>query len=144
MKAITFQVIDNAGAIRVALQIAAMNIVKPTRITVELDAKKRSNRQNSTHWVGLLADISNQGVINGKQFSVKIWHEYLKERFLPEQFAEGKTMKNYIKWQEMPDGKMRMVGSTTQLTRSGFSDYMAECEAWAVSELGVRLSARPF
>ena len=105
--------------------------------------KKRTPSQNALQWVSMLGDISAQAVINNKQFSVKIWHEYLKELFLPNEFIAGKTMKNYIKWQMMPDGKLKMIGSTTGLTREGFSDYITECYSYGASELGVRFSCAP-
>ena len=112
-------------------------------VTIEPYVKKRSPGQNSLQWVSMLGDISAQAVINNKQFSVKIWHEYLKELFLPNEFTPGKTMKNYIKWQPTPDGGIKMVGSTTGLTKEGFSDYITECYAYGAGELGVRFSVNP-
>ncbi len=103
--------------------------------------KKRSNGQNSFQWVALLGDISMQGIIDGKQFSAAVWHEFLKEKLLPEQYEEGITLKSYAKWQEMPDGTLRMIGSTTKLTTKGFSQYVEKCYAWGTTELGIRFTA---
>lgn len=112
-------------------------------VSIEKFTKKRSNGQNSMQWVSLLGDFSMQGIIDGRQFSAKIWHEHLKELFLPEQFTPGETMKNYIKWQEMPGGKLKMVGSTTKLTTLGFSNYMEKCYSFGAQELEIKFTAKP-
>jgi len=103
--------------------------------------KSRSLGQNSLMWAQMMNDFSTQGIIKGKQFSVPVWHEYLKELFLPEHFEEGKTKKNYIKWMELPNGKLKMVGSTTALLTSGFSDYMERCYSYGAIELEIKFSA---
>ena len=112
-------------------------------VTIEPTKKRRSTGQNSMQWVALLSDFSNQVIIDGKQFSTAIWHEFLKERFLPETDLEGETLKNYCKWQAMPDGKLKMVGSTTKLTKLGFSNYMERCYAYGAGELDIRFTANP-
>lgn len=127
----------------------ALDAVKAIRsdpvmvVTIEKYTKKRSNGQNSMQWVSILGDFSMQGIINGKQFSAKIWHEHLKELFLPEEYIPGETLKNYIKWQEMPDGKLKMVGSTTKLTTLGFSNYMEKCYSFGAQELEIKFTANP-
>lgn len=121
--------------------IRSTTLVKPLVVQVERETKKRSSGQNSMQWVALLGDFSMQGIINGKQFSATIWHEYLKGLFLPNEYTEGKTMKNYIKYLEMPDGSLKMVGSTTKLTTAGFSDYMEQCYSYGAQELGIRFTA---
>ena len=113
------------------------------QVVIEPYVKKRTPSQNKLQWVSMLGDISEQAVMNNRQFSVKIWHEYFKELFLPNEFTPGKTLKNYIKWQEMPNGVMKMVGSTTGLTKEGFSDYITECYAYGAGDLGVRFSCAP-
>jgi hypothetical protein len=41
----------------------------------------------------------------------------------------------------LPDGTLKMVGSTTKLTTKGMSVYFEQLYAYAVSELDVRFSA---
>lgn len=110
-------------------------------VTIAPYKKKRSNGQNSLQWVALLGDFSMQAIIDGRQFAANVWHEHLKEQFLPESYEEGITLKGYMKWQEMPSGNLKMVGSTTKLTTKGFSEYMDRCYAYGGGELGIRFTA---
>jgi len=105
--------------------------------------KPRTLAQNSLMWAGMMSDFSTQGIINGKQFAVPVWHEYLKELFLPEHFEEGITKKNYLKWLELPNGKLRLVGSSTALTTRGFSEYCERCYHYGAYELEIKFSASP-
>jgi hypothetical protein len=123
--------------------IRRMNIEKPMVINVDPVTKKRSSAQNSMQWVALLGDFSMQGLVDGRQFSAPVWHEYLKGKFLPEKFTEGKTMKGYVKYIELPDGSLKLVGSTTKLTTSGFTDYMDLCYGYGACELGICFTANP-
>ena len=93
-----------------------------------------------------MKDISEQAYIGGKQFDVEIWHEFLKAKFLPNPECADVALlvKNPEKYQlfaPMPDGSMKCVGSTTQLTVRGFGEYMEAVQAWAVTECGVMFSA---
>ena len=104
--------------------------------------KKPSSDQQRRRMFGyVVGEISSQACLQGKQYSPKVWHEYLKAKFLPESFKVGITREGYVKYLEMPDGSMKMVGSTTQLTTLGHTNYVTECEAFAAQELGVRFSA---
>ena len=91
-------------------------------------------------WAGMLGDFAEQGVIDGRRFSQKVWHEYLKEKFLPDFPQDGITLKGYEKWLEMPSGEIRLVGSTTKLTTKGFSEYITQCHAFGAGELGIRFT----
>lgn len=106
-------------------------------IVIQPKTETRSMSQNAKQWADVLAQISQQAWIAGKQFSPEVWHEYLKNLFLPESFDPELTRKGYVKWSEMPDGYMKCVGSTTKLTKKGFSQYMTQVEAFATQELGV-------
>lgn len=103
--------------------------------------KPSSNEQRKRMFGYIVGEIASQGWLEGRQFSVEVWHEYLKAKFLPESFQEGITLDGYHKYLEMPDGSLKMVGSTTMLTARGHGNYITECEAWAAQELGVRFSA---
>jgi len=108
--------------------------------------KTRSSSANARHWAAIMKDLSEQAYVEGKQFSVEIWHSFLKAKFLPNPEDENIAMlvKNPEKYQlfaELPDGTVECVGSTTQLTVRGFSEYMEAVQAWAASECGVMFSA---
>jgi hypothetical protein len=107
--------------------------------------KKRTADHNSAMWAGMIADISEQAWISGRQFSKEVWHQYLKREFLPEGNEpdyDRMVMKNYRKWEEMPNGDRELIGSTTRLTGFGMGRYMERCEAYAANELGVRFTVR--
>jgi hypothetical protein len=75
--------------------------------------------------------------VHGRQYSALIWHEYFKEKFLPD-FPDPKLVKEgYRKYEETPDGKRVLVGSTSKLTKLGFSNYMEQIYAYG-ADLGVR------
>ena len=123
------------AALSKAIEIGGMEIV------IQKHVKKRTNGQNSYQWKAILGDISQQVRIDGKGFTPEVWHEHLKALFLPDVANEELTLPSYVKWQEMPDGTLKMVGSTTKLTTKGISVYFEELYAYAVSDLGVRFSA---
>lgn len=104
-------------------------------------SKRRSLSQNARQWVDILAQISAQAWVEGKQFSPEVWHEHFKKKLLPEPDALL-TRPDYRKWAEMPDGTLKCVGSTTKLTKRGFSEYMTAVEADAANELGVTFYVR--
>jgi hypothetical protein len=110
-------------------------------VTIKPYRKKRSNGQNRLQWVSLVADYSMQVEIEGRKFLPDVWHEQLKKQFLPEAFDDELTMPGYKKWEEMPDGSLKMVGSTTKLTKLGMEAYLNECYAYGAGELGIRFTA---
>jgi hypothetical protein len=103
--------------------------------------KPQSHEQRKLMWGIRLAEIAQQAWIAGRQWPVEVWHEYFKEKFLPDGLIEGETLDGYIKWLDMPDGSRKMVGSTTKLTTKGQIVYMTQVEAFATQELGVQFSA---
>lgn len=86
--------------------------------------RKRTKAQNRRYWgKGVLAQVAEQAVIGGKQFSAETWHEQFKRMF--------------IGVQELPNGQV--IGkSSSDLTTAEFSDFCTQVEAYAASELGVR------
>jgi len=114
----------------------------PLGIEMVLREKKkpRTTEANGFQWAGMLGDFAREGWVDGKLYSEEVWHELLKAKFLPDQPTDGLTLKGYVKWVEMPDGSVRMVGSTTKLTVKGMSWYLERCMAYGASELGVRFS----
>ena len=110
-------------------------------VVIQKHVKKRTQGQNRYQWKAILGDISRQVRIDGKSYTPKIWHEHLKGLFLPDVADEELTLPSYVKWEEMPDGTLKMVGSTTKLTTKGMSIYFEKLYAYAVTELDVRFSA---
>lgn len=93
------------------------------RWVLTVSKMKRTKAQNRRYWGnGVLKQVAEQAVVNGKQFSADVWHEFAKRKFL-----------GVI---ELPDGGVVAV-SSTNLTTEEFSDYCSKVEAWAASELGV-------
>lgn len=93
------------------------------RWVLTVKRRKRTTKQNRRYWGnGVLAQIAQQAVVNGKQYSTETWHEMFKRMF--------------IGVEELPDGSV--IGkSSAKLTTAEFSDFCAQVEAYAASELGV-------
>lgn len=132
-----------ADKIRAIKAVEAIRKEPVMSVSIKPYRKKRSNGQNRLQWVSLVADYSMQVEIEGRKFLPDIWHEQLKKQFLPEKFDEELTLPGYKKWEEMPDGTLKMVGSTTKLTKLGMETYLNECYAYGAGELGIRFSANP-
>lgn len=137
----TYRLVNKA----VMMNASAMLHNLPTDGSIEVIyrpyKKPSSYEQRKLMWGVRLAEISQQAWMNGRQYSPKVWHEYLKTMFLPDAFIEGETLDGYVKWVDLPDGSRRMVGSTTKLTTKGQVNYMTAVEAFASQELGVQFSA---
>ena len=93
------------------------------RWVLKITRMKRTGQQNRRYWgKGVLAQIVEQAVVDGKQFSAESWHELFKRKFI-----------GVI---ELPDGSVRGM-SSTELTTSQFCDFSDAVEEYAASELGV-------
>jgi len=116
------------------------------QVVIGLKKKVRTPDQNSLMWVGPLADIASQAWVSGKQFSAEVWHEFFKQKFLPEgneeDFDRMVTKAWNGKWTVDPGRNRVLIGSTTQLSTYGMSIYMTQVEAYASQELGVRFHVR--
>jgi hypothetical protein len=112
--------------------------------------RQRSTLQNSYHWMRL-TEIADQAWIDSKQYSAEAFHEHFKREYLPDDESMPreiletvvKNPETYRKWDILPSGERVCVGSTTQLTRLGFAEYMTQIEAYATQELGVMFSSGP-
>ena len=95
------------------------------RWVLKISRMKRTPQQNRRYWgKGVLAQIAEQAVVGGRQFSAEIWHEQFKRQF--------------IGVEELPDGSV--IGkSSTKLTTTEFCDFCDAVEAYACTELGVTL-----
>lgn len=101
----------------------AMALQGSRRLVLSIKPEKRSNPQNRRYWgQGVLAQITAQAVVNGKQYSAETWHEMFKRMF--------------VGVEELPNGQV--IGkSSTKLTKAEFSDFCQQVEAYAANELGV-------
>lgn len=109
---------------------------KPIEILVREQLKKRTLSQNALMWVGPLKDIEEQGFHNGRQYSDELWHHSFKVLYLPEDNDPELSQlvrDGYRKWGYAPNGDRILVGSTTQLTKKGFSQYMEQVYAHGAS-----------
>lgn len=113
-------------------------------IEIQPRTEARSTSQNAKQWADVLAQISSQAWVAGKQYSPEVWHEHLKRLFLPDSHDPDLTRNEYEKWAELPDGSLKCVGSTTKLTKKGFSQYMTQVESYASQDLGVIFYIRRF
>ena len=85
--------------------------------------RTRTTKQNKRYWSrGVLAQIAEQAVVNGKQYDAEVWHEQFKRQF--------------IGVEELPDGSVRGK-SSAKLTTAQFGEFCAQVEAFAASELSV-------
>ena len=122
-----------------AIQNAPIDTERPLEVIIREEQKGRSLSANALMWAGPLNDISSQAWVHGKQYSALIWHEYFKEKFLPDFPDLTQVKEGYRKYEETPDGKRILIGSTQKLTKHGFNLYMEQIYAYG-AELGVRFS----
>lgn len=134
-------VIDERGPIEAQKALGKLPTDRSMEVVIQKHVKKRTSGQNRYQWKAILGDISRQVRIDGKGYTPKIWHEHLKGLFLPDVPSDELTLPDYVKWEEMPDGTLKMVGSTTKLTTKGMSIYFERLFAYAVTELDVRFTA---
>jgi len=120
---------------------------KPLEIVIREEVKPRKQDQNSLMWSCQLKCIAEQAYVNGRTYSSEVWHEHMKEMFLPETFQSPEhqadiVKEGYRKYDTSPSGKRILVGSTTELTVKGFAIYLQQVEAFGAN-LGVIYSANP-
>lgn len=113
---------------------------KPICITIGEEVKIRKLDQNALMWVGPLKDISRQAYVGGRTYSEQVWHEFFKREFLPNEYDEALTKENYVKWITDPAGFPLLIGSTTDLTVKGFSEYLLQIESYGAG-LGVEFTS---
>lgn len=93
------------------------------RWVLTIAPRKRTKAQNRRYWGnGVLAQVAAQAVINGRLYSTETWHEQFKRMF--------------IGVEELPNGQVQGKSSTA-LSTVEFSEFCAQVEAYAASELGV-------
>lgn len=110
---------------------------KPLQVTISEEVRARKLDQNALMWAGPLKDIAAQVYLDGRTYTPELWHEYFKKEFLPENFDPELCKEGYQKWDYDPSGDRVCVGSTTELTVKGFSQYLEQIYAFG-SEQGVQ------
>lgn len=93
------------------------------RWVLTIKRRKRTPKQNRRYWGnGILAQIAQQAVVNGKKFSAEVWHEMFKRMFI-----------GVI---ELPNGDVQGM-SSTELDTKEFCEFSDKVEAYACTDLGV-------
>lgn len=94
-----------------------------SRWVLTVKRRKRTAKQNKRYWGrGVLAQVAEQAVVNGRLYSAESWHEQFKRQF--------------IGYDELPNGEV--IGhSSSKLTTTEFADFCAKVEAYAAQHLGV-------
>lgn len=108
------------------------------QVVVSEHKEKRLDAQNRRMWGFILDPIAQQAYIGGQRFKAEVWHEHLKELFLPEQNSRGMD-----KWQYMPNGKRRLAMGTQHLNKTEMDEYLKRISAYATNELAVELPQDP-
>ena len=139
---ITINLINDYVLQNTLTKIKNLPIDGSLEVVIREKQKVRGQSQNAMMWAAIVKQISEQAFLQGKQFSTDAWHYHFKCLYLPENdnpdLAKLVTKpESYQKWEYLPDDTRILKGSTTQLTKFGFSEYMTQIEAYAVSELGV-------
>lgn len=93
------------------------------RWVLTVSKMKRTKKQNRRYWGnGVLKQIADQAVVNGRLFSADVWHEQFKRQF--------------IGVEELPNGQL--IGkSSADLDIPDFSKFCEQVEAFAATELGM-------
>lgn len=124
-----------------AVRHLPIDTLRPIEVVFQEEQTKRKLDQNAMMFAGPLRDIAEQAYLDGRQFSVEVWHEYFKRQLLPESYDPELCMEHYAKWSVDPAGDRVLVGSTTQLTVRGMAQYIEAIQAFGAS-LGVEFRAR--
>ena len=133
--------VQQRGIVMALLPNLPLDEESPLEVVIREPVKARGLDQNSLMWVGPLASIAAQAWVQGRQFSAEVWHEHYKREYLPEEFDPELTKDGYRKWDVTPAGERVLIGSTTQLTKKGFGQYLEQIEADGAG-MGVQFSAR--
>ena len=117
-----------------ALIAAPLDALRPLEVLIREEVKERKLTQQGLMWVGPLADMAEQIVVEGRRYSAKIWHAHLKALYLPDCFdAELCASEDYVKWEFDQSGDAVLVGSTTDLTTRGFAFYLDQVYAFGAN-----------
>ena len=116
---IFLRTVQQRGILIALIPHLPMDEDNPLEILIREPVKARGMDQNALYWVGPLADIAAQAWVAGEEL----------------------TKEGYRKWDITPNGDRVLIGSTTQLTKKGFSQYLTQVEADGAG-LGVQFGVR--
>lgn len=136
---------DQVNTLTALLPNLPLDSDRPIEVLVREEPKKRTLSQNALMWVGPLKDMQEQGFYKGRQYSDEMWHYLFKVMYLPEDEdpdLSALASDGYKKWDYAPNGDRLLVGSTTQLTKKGFSQYIEQVYAHGAS-MGVLFRSSP-
>jgi hypothetical protein len=131
-----------------AIRGLPIDLENPLEILIREKPKKRGLDQNARYHAGPLRDIADQAYVDGRVYSSAVWHEFLKELYLPselhmtdEDLAKRVVRPDdYRKYAPSPGGKFLLVGSTTELTKFGMYEYTEQVYAYGAG-LGVMFTS---
>lgn len=106
---------------------------KPLELVVREAQKARKPDQNALMFAGPLKDISEQVWLDGRTYSVEVWHSYFKRMGLPSEYDPELCLESYRKYDVDPAGEAVLIGSTTQLTVRGMSEYLEQIYAFGAA-----------
>lgn len=100
---------------------------KDVEITVKIKRSKRSISQNNYYW-GCVINFVRNGLVDAgyNGITIKQTHGYLKDKFLRKELVNEKTGEI-----------MTTIGSSKELTKSEFMEYIAEIQQFAAEYLNV-------
>lgn len=124
------------GTLLAAVHNLPIDVDKPLQITIEDYQPRRKISQQALLFAGPLRDIAEQAWVSNMQYSAETWHEFYKREFLPEEFDAALCKAGYCKWSITPNGDRVLIGSTTDLTVKGYSQYLEQIHAHGAN-LGV-------
>lgn len=108
----------------------------PLLVTVTSKQPDRLEGQIRYYFGVLLKAIAEQGWIDGKQCAPPVWDWQFRFMYLPHELKSNPiTGEQYVVVQELKRGKIGV---------KRMAEYINEVEAYAASEMGVKLPARPF
>jgi hypothetical protein len=106
-----------------------MNPNKQFTITIGKKGSKRSTQANRYYWGVVVAEV-RLGFINlGHELTAEETHFYLKEKF------------NSVTIENKEGITIEVPGSTTQMTKTQFSEYIEKIARFAAEFLGVTIPA---
>jgi hypothetical protein len=108
---------------------AKMNPGKQLMVRVDKRGARRSNQQSRYYWGVVIAEV-RLGFINlGHELTAAETHFYLKERFNP------------VTIENKAGISIEVPGSTTQMTKTQFSEYIEKIARFSAEFLGVTIPA---
>ena len=120
----------------------------PLEVLIREYRPTRSLDQNALMWAGIMSTIQREMSDVGMSYTQDAWHIFCKQEFLPdeqnpdEDFEEDDVRDGYQKYQYLPNGERHLCGSTTQLTKKGFSKYLEKVCSYFATNYGIEFRLR--